>query len=442
MEQGFYDEHNSAKGSRKRGIGGYVATAIIFFIIGALVSSFILPQMYPLMSNESLLPLPKPTAQQPAVVPNATQTQPKPTAEVLEPTAAPAPTPQPTQRLMPELDGLVPTIPDVNNPIPDIVEQVSGGVVGILNYAYSEEFSRDYTSSSGSGFVISSEGYIITNSHVVDGATKVGVLFADGEEMQAEVLGMDKSTDIAVLKVDKAGLMALTLGDSDSVRVGEFTIAIGDPTGRELAGTTTFGIISATKRSVNIDGRTNDYIQTDAAVNPGNSGGPLISMSGKVIGVTSAKTVTASYDESGNPIYAEGLGFALPINEAVRIASDLITNGVIRRPGIGISVITIDELSSLQYGIPQGTLVYSVTKDGPGHKSGLVIGDVIIECNGMPTMDKESFTGLVKDLSVGDELKLKVLRGDETLEIVLVLGDLNEMGNELVGGYAELKPQE
>ncbi len=440
MEQGFYQEHTNQK---KRGIGGYVATAIIFTIVGALLASLMLPQLYPVASGEALNPLEQPAVPQVSAAPKPTAQLTEPTAAPsasAAPTAAPEPTPVPTPRQMPEFDGQIPTIPNVNNPIPEIVEQVSGGVVGILNYAYSEEFARDYTSSSGSGFVISTEGYIVTNAHVVEGAKKVGVLFADGDEAQAEVIGLDKSTDIAVLKVEKADLMALTIGNSDSVRVGEFTIAIGDPTGRELAGTTTFGIISATKRNVNIDGRTNDYIQTDAAVNPGNSGGPLINMEGMVIGVTSAKTVTASYDEEGNPIYAEGLGFALPINEAMKIAAELITDGAIKRPGIGISVITIDELASLQYGIPEGVLVYSVTKDGPGHKGGLVIGDVVTKCNGEATPDKESFISLIKGLSVGDSIELSIVRGEETLELTLVIGDLNEIGNELVGGYAQLVP--
>lgn len=442
MEQGFYQEHTNQK---KRGIGGYVATAIVFTIIGALLASLMLPQLYPVAGGEALNPLIQPETPQASSEPKQTAPATEPTATpsaFTAPTAEPEATPEPTPRVMPELDGQIPTIPDVNNPIPEIVEQVSSGVVGILNYAYSEEFSRDYTSSSGSGFVISTEGYIVTNAHVVEGATKVGVLFADGDEEQAEVIGLDKSTDIAVLKVEKADLMPLTIGNSDSVRVGEFTIAIGDPTGRELAGTTTFGIISATKRSVNIEGRTNDYIQTDAAVNPGNSGGPLINMEGMVIGVTSAKTVTASYDDSGNPIYAEGLGFALPINEAMQIAASLITDGAIKRPGIGISVITIDELASLQYGIPEGVLVYSVTKDGPGHKAGLVIGDVVTKCNDTSTPDKETFINIIKGMKVGDTIKLNVLREEKTLEITLTIGDLNEIGNELVGGYAQLVPKD
>ena len=324
------------------------------------------------------------------------------------------------------------------NPIPDIVEQVSTGVLGVINYAYVREFGGTYVEqAAGSAFMISTDGYIVTNAHVVEDADAVAVTFVDGTELDAEIIGMDKSMDVAVLKVEGKNLHALKLGDSDAVRVGEFAIAIGDPTGRELAGTTTFGIIGATAREVNIDGRTNTYLQTDAAVNPGNSGGPLLNMAGEVIGITSAKTVTASYDEFGNAISAEGLGFAIPINDAMKIVSQLITRGYVLRPGIGVSIVTWDALSAQKYETVEGMLVYTVTKDGPADEAGLRPNDIIVEVDGAPVPTQDEFVAHVKAKTVGDTLELKVWRAGEYFDTTLTIGDLNTMGSEYVGGKAD-----
>ncbi len=425
--QGYYEKPAGGK----RGAGGYIITALIAFIVGVMVASVFFIYFKD-AGDTGLALLPTPSA---GVQPEATPD----TSEEAGQTQAPELTPTPTERVMPELDGTAPVIGDSSNPIPDIVEQISPGVVGITNYAYSYEYARDVEASTGSGFIISTEGYILTNAHVVEGASKVTINFTDGEEIEAELVGYDKTSDIAVLKIEKAGLTVLKLGDSDTVRVGEFVIAIGDPTGRELAGTTTFGIISATAREVNIDGVSNEYLQADAAVNPGNSGGPLLNMAGEVVGVTSAKTVTASYDEYGNAIAAEGLGFALPINYAMDIVEQLITNGNIQRPGIGISVITIDELSAEQYGVPQGILVYTVTKDGPGDKAGLEPNDIIVECNGAALTDQDQFVAMVKAYGVGDTLELKVWRSGSYMNVELTLADLNTLGSELIGGEADFE---
>ena len=415
----------------RRGIGGYVVTAVVFTIIGALLATILMPSLYEIA--EGTQPA-VPTAQPGLVSPEATPTPAQQPAE----TERPAYTSNPTTRPMPELNGESPVIGNAANPIPDIVEQVSAGVLGVINYAYIKDFGGSYVErATGSAFLISKDGYIVTNAHVVEDADAVAVTFADGTEVDAELVGMDKSMDIAVLKIEGENLHALKLGDSDAVRVGEFTIAIGDPTGRELAGTTTFGIISAAARDVNIDGKTNTYLQTDAAVNPGSSGGPLLNMAGEVIGITSAKTVTASYDEYGNAISAEGLGFAIPINDALKIVSQLITNGYVLRPGIGVTIVTWDALSAQQYETAEGMLVYTVTKDGPADQAGLRPNDIIVEVDGMSVPTQDEFVAHVKAKTVGDALKLKVWRGGEYFETTLVIGDLNTMGSELVGGEAD-----
>lgn len=429
------EQHESPQGEPpRRGIGGYIVTAVVFTIIGALLATILMPSLYQISEE---IPQATPTIAPVPSGPLSPDATPSPNLDPLE-TERPAYTPNPTTRPMPELDGESPIIGNSVNPVPDIVEQTSSGVLGVINYANAGLFGNSYVEqASGSAFLISTDGYIVTNAHVVEDADAIAVTFVDGHEVDAELIGMDKSMDIAVLKVDGENLHALKLGDSDSVRVGEFTIAIGDPTGRELAGTTTFGIISATAREVNIDGKTNVYLQTDAAINPGNSGGPLLNMAGEVIGITSAKTVTASYDEYGNAISAEGLGFAIPINDAMRIVTQLITSGYVLRPGIGVTISTWDALAAQQYGTVEGMLVVSVTKDGPADEAGLRPNDIIVAVDGASVPTQDEFVALVQSKSVGDALALEVWRGGKTLETTLVIGDLNTMGSELVGGEAD-----
>lgn len=429
------EQHEPPQGEPpRRGIGGYIVTAVVFTIIGALLATILMPSLYQISKE---IPQATPTIAPVPSGPLSPDATPSPNLDPLE-TERPAYTPNPTTRPMPELDGESPIIGNSVNPVPDIVEQTSSGVLGVINYANAGLFGNSYVEqASGSAFLISTDGYIVTNAHVVEDADAIAVTFVDGHEVDAELIGMDKSMDIAVLKVDGENLHALKLGDSDSVRVGEFTIAIGDPTGRELAGTTTFGIISATAREVNIDGKTNVYLQTDAAINPGNSGGPLLNMAGEVIGITSAKTVTASYDEYGNAISAEGLGFAIPINDAMRIVTQLITSGYVLRPGIGVTISTWDALAAQQYGTVEGMLVVSVTKDGPADEAGLRPNDIIVAVDGASVPTQDEFVALVQSKSVGDALALEVWRGGKTFETTLVIGDLNTMGSELVGGKAD-----
>lgn len=428
----YYDERTQdGGGQKKRGVGGYILTAVVFTLVGALLASIFLPGGLSGSTGET---------------PGATATPsqggfvfptPGVTWEVEETpwqNVGPLMTPEAPSGNMPMLDGAAPTISDEANPIPDIVEQVSAGVVGILNYGYNERFGDYSEQASGSGFVISSEGYILTNAHVIGGAARLGVVFADGTEEEVILVGSDNTTDLAVLRVNSRGHYALKLGDSDAARVGEFIIAIGDPTGRELAGTTTFGIISAASRTITIDGQTNTYIQVDAAVNPGNSGGPLINLRGEVVGLVSAKTVTASYDDFGNAISAEGLGFALPINDVLRVAEQLIREGGIKRPGIGISVYDWSEEYAREYDTVTGVLIATVTKDGPGDLAGLHPNDIIVEVDGEPVPSQGEFVALVKGKAVGDTMILKVWRAGETFETTLTLGDLNALGSEVIEG--------
>lgn len=339
------------------------------------------------------------------------------------------------QRELPEFDGVRPTISDAVNPIPDIVEQVFDGVVAINSY-YEEDYEiygEDTAGGYGSGFVVSSEGYIVTNAHVIVDADKVTVTFSDGEEIPCEIVGSDNTTDVAVLKVDKKNLTPLAIGNSDTVRVGEYIIAIGNPSGSELAGTATFGIVSATSRTMNIDGQVNDYIQIDAAINPGNSGGPLLNTKGEVIGINTAKNIYAGYDEYGNAISAEGLGFAIPTNSAMEVVKALIQEGHVQRPGMGVTIIGLSESDAEYYEVVEGILIYSVTKNGPAHKAGLRVDDIVISYDGQKATTQDAFGEYVKQFEVGDELNLEVWRKGEIIDITVVIGDMNELGSELVG---------
>lgn len=438
-------EHNgfySSEQPQRHRDGGNAFTTIVILIVIILLALLIVGLFWPNLlggANEMNIVDITPT---PTATPQASDGSVLPPAS--EDTTAPEATPMPAvdneDRNMPSLDGVAPVVPGmVENPIPDIYDAVSPGVVGVLNYqAGKSALGKDINVlyGSGTGFAVSSEGYILTNAHVVDGATKITVkVFGETEERDATLIGSDTETDIAVLKVEGITLQPLKLGDSDQVRVGEYVLAIGNPlSSDELANTITFGIVSATARQVTIDNYTNTYLQTDAAINFGNSGGPLINMSGEVVGINSAKTVTAGYDEMGNALSAEGIGFALPINQVQKIMEILITKGYVERPGIGVTVTTVDKAMAEENGIPTGAIVISVVKGRPADQAGILAGDVIVEAKGKTIEKQDEFVNIVKTCTIGDELTVKLYRDGEYLELTIVVGNKTEMDfNDIVG---------
>ena len=184
---------------------------------------------------------------------------------------------------------------------------------------------------------------------------------------------------------------------------------------------------------------TNVYLQTDAAINPGSSGGPLLNMQGQVIGITCAKTLYAGYDEYGNMVNAEGLGYAIPIDDAMAVIEELITTGHVERPGIGISVVAIDEYYAEEYGIPAGILVYTVTRNGPAHHADLRINDIILSYDGQEARDNATLVDYINNLEVGDTITLHVWRDGAELDITLTVADLNLVGTEILNGaYADI----
>ena len=229
-------------------------------------------------------------------------------------------------------------------------------------------------SASGSGFILTSDGYVVTNNHVVEGATSVTVKLYNGDEYDAEVIGTDEMNDVALLKIDATGLQAVTIGDSDQIEVGEEVIAIGNPLG-ELTFTMTAGVVSALDREINTDGKPINMLQTDVAINSGNSGGALFDMNGNVIGITSAKYSGST--SSGASI--EGISFAIPINDALRVVYDLQQYGhVTGRAYLGVTVKDLDSTTAATYGLPTGPMIQSVEAGGCAEKAGLQQGDIII----------------------------------------------------------------
>jgi serine protease Do len=435
-------EHNgfySSEQPRRQRDGGNAFTTIVILIVIILLALLIVGLFWPNLLGGAA------GTDMAYVTPTPEVTQPDSTeqpAQDATPAAEATPTPlvDSNDRDMPSLDGIAPVVPGLaDNPIPDIYDAVSPGVVGVLNYQVGKSAlgkDIDVLYGSGTGFAVSSEGYILTNAHVVDGASKVTVkVYGEKEERDATLIGLDTETDIAVLKIEGVTLQPLKLGDSDQVRVGEYVLAIGNPLSTdELANTITFGIVSATARQVTIDNYTNTYLQTDAAINFGNSGGPLINMYGEVIGVNSAKTVTAGYDEMGNAVSAEGIGFALPINQVQKIMKILITKGYVERPGIGVTVSTVDKSMAEENGVPTGAIVLSVVKGRPADQAGVLKGDIIVEANGKTIETHEEFVNTVLRCMIGDELKIKLYRDGEYLDLTIVIGNKSEMNFDDVVG--------
>ena len=262
------------------------------------------------------------------------------------------------------------------------------------------------TASAGSGFIYSPDGYIVTNYHVVKGATSVKVTLYNGDTYDATVIGGDSDYDVAVIKIDATGLSPVTLGNSEDVNVGDTVLAIGNPLG-ELTFSMSQGIVSCCDRAINVDGTPFNMIQVDASINPGNSGGPLMNLYGEVVGIVSAKY--SSYSDTT----VEGLGFAIPIGDVQAIITDIMENGqVTDKPSFGITAGTMTEQMAAQYQIEQksGAFVYSVNKGGAGEKAGLRMGDVITKVDSTDIASMEDLTAAKKGHKAGDTVTVTYFR--------------------------------
>jgi serine protease Do len=280
----------------------------------------------------------------------------------------------------------------------------------------------------GSGFIINPDGVILTNAHVVDDATEVTVKLTDKREFRAKVLGIDKPSDIAVLKIDASGLPTVKLGDSSRTRVGDWVLAIGSPFGFENSATA--GIVSAKSRSLPDDSYV-PFIQTDVAVNPGNSGGPLFNLNGEVIGINSQ-----IYSRSGG---YQGLSFAIPINVAMKVEQQIAEHGKVSRGRLGVTIQEVNQSLADSFGLkkPMGALVSSVEKGGAADKAGMEPGDVILKFNGTEIGRSSELPPLVADLKPGSSAKMEVWRKGQTKEITASVGELKGTNLASAGGDVE-----
>lgn len=277
---------------------------------------------------------------------------------------------------------------------------------------------REYKQKSlGSGFIIDREGYILTNNHVVEKASSIKVKLSDEKEYDASVVGRDSKTDIALIKINaKQGLPAVVFGDSDKLEVGDWVVAIGNPFGLEH--TVTAGIVSAKGRVIGA-GPYDDFIQTDASINPGNSGGPLLNLKGEVVGINTAMF-------SGG----QGIGFAIPINVARDMLSQLKSKGKVARGWLGVVIqkVTPEIAKSFDLKETEGALVSDVVEQGPADKAGIRRGDVIVTYNGKPVKDSESLPKMVGSTEIGKKAKIGIIRDKKRLELEAVIGELPEEG--------------
>jgi len=329
------------------------------------------------------------------------------------------------------------SIEALSDSIADIAEKVGPAVVNIdtvrivqteypffddpiFRHFFGEQF-KEYTRTipqkgTGSGFIISQEGYILTNEHVVHKADKIKVSLSDGREFEGEVVGSDVTSDMAIVKIQADHLPTVTLGNSDELRVGEIVIAIGNPYG--LQQTVTMGVVSAKDRSIptEIDGHVyRNFIQTDTAINPGNSGGPLLNTKGEVVGINTAIIP-----------YAQGIGFAIPINIAKRNIDDLINLGRVRTPWVGVYIQDVTPEIAEQFGLTEakGVLVGDIVKDSPAEKSGIKRGDIITKVNDEEVNSAQELQDKIRSIDIGEKARIEVVRDGKTINFMVKIGEM------------------
>ena len=329
---------------------------------------------------------------------------------------------------LPNFDGEQVVIKNQYNPVPEIADQVSDCVVGISSMITDSEGNA--SGSRGTGVIISSEGYIVTNEHVTRNGGDITVTLNDGTEYLGTLMGVDESIDIAVIKIEAKGLSAIKIGNSSETMVGERAIAIGNPkgAGTNLTGTVTVGYISAVNREILFNDTRQKFIQTDAALNPGNSGGPLVNEKGEVIGIVTLKSLVSTVEVDGTSINAEGIGFAIPIDTAMNSVKNIILGGDVKRPGLGVKIMEINEEYAKEMGIHKGLYIDSFIEGSLGEKAGLKQGDIIIACEGEEVETLSQFQAILGGKFVGDSIQITVWRDGEEIDFNIVLSDMNKIG--------------
>lgn len=417
--------HNNPNNPRRKGVGGILLTVIMLLclVVGGVVTAFVI---MPAINNGGFDVAMIDTSAEPEKSGLQAQPQEDITAPIVQQEAQEALTTD-----SPDIGGQAPQINLSENPIVQIAQEVGPAIVGVTISMDQITMDQEVTQQEvgyGTGIILSEDGYIVTNNHVIENSNSVKITLYDGTEYTASIVGADATTDIAVLKIDAIGLTAAALGDSDSLQVGETAVAIGNPLGSELAGSVTSGIISALNREISTNGYSQKYIQTDAAINPGNSGGALVNMQGQVIGINTLKSYLAGYDDYGMPIGTEGIGFAIPISDAKPIIEQLMTDGNVERPGIGISCLVDVSNAYNPSGSPEGVTVVEVVVEGPANLAGLQPNDIIVSLEGTAVGTVEELTNIIKSHKAGDKLDMTVWREGQEYRAKVTVGDLNDMG--------------
>ncbi|MBE6991612.1 MAG: trypsin-like serine protease [Ruminococcaceae bacterium] len=297
----------------------------------------------------------------------------------------------------------------------DIYEQYSNAVVGINCSTATNVFGQvSTTASSGSGFIITPDGYVVTNCHVIEGASIINVLMKDETTYPAEVVGYDEDNDVALLKIEAASLPTVAVGNSDALKVGEQVVAIGNPLG-ELTHTLTVGYVSSLDREINTDGNPINMLQTDAAINSGNSGGPLFDSNGNVIGITTAKYASGT---------VEGLGFAVPINDAMEIVYSIQQYGYVKgKPSFGIEIGTLNLSYASYYGMPVGCVVNRVNPDSCAEKAGMLAGDIITKIGDVDVKSVTELSAEMKNYKAGETVEVTVYRQTDYVTLTVTLDE-------------------
>ncbi|MBQ9662243.1 MAG: trypsin-like peptidase domain-containing protein [Oscillospiraceae bacterium] len=307
----------------------------------------------------------------------------------------------------------------------DLYEQNVNSTVGItISAKTTSRYGYGYTyQASGSGFIISEDGYILTNYHVIEDSETVTVATYDNETYEAEVIGYDESNDIAVVKIDAENLTPVTLGDSDTLRVGDTVYAIGNPLG-ELTFSLTHGLVSALSRDVKLgSGSTMSLIQTDCAINSGNSGGALFNIYGEVVGITNAKYSSSGYSSEAE---IDNIGFAIPINNVKKIVMSIIENGYILKPYIGVAIAPLsDEVAGIT-GLKAGAVVQDVTEGAPADEAGIKVNDVIVKVGDKDISDSNDLVKVVSNSDPGDVLTFYIYRQGKEIELEVEIGSKTE----------------
>lgn len=340
----------------------------------------------------------------------------------VEPTASPSATAAPN-------NGQSTTPSTGSSNLVDVIDSVMPSVVSITTTQYAQRAGTEVASGYGSGFVYSADGLIATNNHVVEGAGRIYVtLNGDEQQYEAEVVATDSYSDLAILKIDKTGLTPVKFGSSSSLRLGDTVFVIGSPYNGLFANSVSSGIVSGLNREMVLNSATQTFIQTDAAVNPGNSGGPMFNANGELVGIITRKSMLSTV--TGETTSIEGIGFAIPSDVASPVLEQLAQGQQVPRSGIGIMGSSLTEQGKQAYNVENGIYVASVSKGGPAEKAGLEVGDIITKLDGQAIGSMDEMIQLMESKNIGDSITLTYVRNGQENTATVTIGDKTQMNFE------------